>query len=305
MGQGVPVKISHIVAIAMLSGISVPAFAETLDNDKVVQLVKVGLGDEAVIAKIKSSAAQYDTSTDGLITLKNAGVSSSVIAAMIEASSGANVSANAAWSSDSPNPSVPHPSGIYLLADWLSEPKMAVLDPTTSNQTKTGGFLGYALTGGLASMSFKTVLPNAHARTVTEKTRPKFYFYFDQAGRSLSNGAAATLWATGAVTSPNEFSLVRFQVKDSRREARVGKFNIGGAKAGVMDEDRIAFGYKAVAPGVFEVLPEADLAPGEYGFIYSVSTGGGVGMAGVGAQTSKIFDFSVAARPVQAKAAKR
>lgn len=287
-----------ITAAMFAAFCSAPAVAETLDNSKVVDLTKVGLGEEAVIAKIKSSATQFDVSTEALIALKNAGVSSPVIAAMIEASNGANVSANATVSSDSPDPRVPHPSGVYLLADWLAPPKMQVIDPTTSNQTKTGGFLGYALTGGIASMSFRTVVPNAHARTTTQQARPTFYFYFDQAGRSLSNGGSSAIWSAGAVTSPNEFSLVRFKVKDDRREARVGKFNIGGAKSGVMDEDRIPMIYTAIVPGVYEVKPDRDLPVGEYGFIYSSSSGGGgIGLAGVGAMTSRIFDFSVAAAP--------
>jgi hypothetical protein len=290
-------RVTLAVALAAVT-FSVPVAAETLNNANVIELVKIGLGDEAVVAKIKASAAQFDTSTSALIALKQAGASSSVIAAMIEAANGANVSANAQMSSDSSDPKVPHPSGIYLLADWLPEPKMMVIDATTSNQTKTGGFLGYALTAGIASMSFKTVVPRPNARVVTQRTRPTFYFYFDQAGRSLSNGGGSAFWVAGAVTSPNEFSLVRFDVKSDRREAKVGKFNIGGAKAGVMDKDRIPFTYTTIAPGVYEVKPDNELAGGEYGFIYSASTGGGgVGIAGMGAQTSKIFDFSI---PVQA-----
>ena len=158
-----------------------------------------------------------------MIALKKSGVSSPVIAAMIEAANGAGVSANATSSSDSPDPKVPHPSGIYLLAQWMPDPKMLAIDPITSNQTKTGGFLGYALTAGIASISFKTVVPNAHARVAADVVRPTFYFYFDQANRSLSSGGAASLWLSGSVTSPNEFSLVRFKVKDGRREAKVGK----------------------------------------------------------------------------------
>jgi hypothetical protein len=272
---------------------AVPAQAETLSNADVVELSSIGLGDEAVIAKIKTSSNQFQLTTDDMIALKKAGVSGAVIAAMLEASSGAAVSANAQMSGDSPDPLVPHPSGIYLLASWAEPPKMQVLDPTTSNQTKTGGFFGYAMTGGLASMSFKTVIPNSAARVKSTVTRPTFYFYFDQANRSLSKDGQNAIWQSGTVTSPNEFSLVRFDVKKNSREAKVGKFNIGGAKAGVMDKDRIAFSYETVVPGVFKVTPDADLPAGEYGFLYSSTTGGGVGMAGMGATTSKIFDFSI------------
>ncbi len=76
--------------------------------------------------------------------------------------------------------------------------------------------------------------------------------------------------------------------KDGRREARVGSANIGGVKTGVMDKDRIAFDYEMVRPGVFKVLPQAALAPGEYGFIYAISGGGSNG-----AMTARIFDFSI------------
>ena len=291
----------HIFAAALLVSLaSSPAHAETLDNQSVLTLVSAGLGDEAIIAKIKTSATKFDTSMDALIKLKRSGVSSPVIAAMVEASSAGPTSTNAAGSPDSPDPLVPHPSGVYLLDNSSESSRMMSIDPSTSNQTKTGGFLGYALTGGIASMSFKTVVPNPQAKTVSKVVRPVFYFYFDQSNRSLSNGGSNAIWMSGAVTSPNEFSLVRFDVKKDHREAKVGKFNIAGAKSGVMDKDRIPFTYTLVMPGVYKVVPDADLKPGEYGFIYSASTGGGgLGGAGVGAMTAKIFDFSI---PLSSKA---
>jgi hypothetical protein len=58
-----------------------------LTNGEIVNLVKADLGDEIVIAKIKNSPkAQLDVSTDALVNLKKAKVSSPVIAAMIERS---------------------------------------------------------------------------------------------------------------------------------------------------------------------------------------------------------------------------
>lgn len=280
-----------ILAAAALS--ATPLSAETLDNEAIVQLVDIGLGEEAIIAKIDATASRFDVTTNQLIGLKNAGVPSSVIAAMIAKSNAPSVSSSATVSMDDPDPMVPHASGVYLMADWLPEPKMQYIDATTTNQTKTGGFLGYALTGGIASMSFKAVIPQRSARTAATVLRPTFYFYFDEANSSLSNRGGGNFWMAGAVTSPAEFSLVKFDVKKNRREAKVGKFNIGGAKAGVMTKDQIPFDYERLAPGVFRVQPNIDLEPGEYGFLYSSQTGGGAGMASVGAQTSRIFDFSI------------
>ncbi len=287
-----------ILAASLLAACSaLPAHAETLNNDKVVQLLGFGLGDEAVIAKIKASDADYDVSTDALIALKKSGVSSPVIAAMIDASSRKATKQNAILSVDSPDPSVPHASGIYLLASWLPEPKMVPINATTSTQTKTGGFLGYALTGGIASMSFKSVVPGASARTTSDISRPTFYFYFDRA----REGGNSAVWNAGSVNSPAEFSLVKFDVKKGHREAKVGKFNIGGAKAGVMDKDRIPFTATEISPGVFEVRPDQSLVGGEYGFLVQTSTGGGPGMAGSGAMAAKIFDFSIPLPPAPKK----
>lgn len=287
---------NYIVAglSAMALFVATPASAETLSNESIVQLVEIGLGEEAIIAKINGTSAQFDVSTDSLIALKNAGVPSAIIAAMIEKGNAPVASDAASASIDSPDPMVPHAAGVYLLADWLTEPKMIMIDATTSNQTKSGGFLGYALTGGLASMSFKAVIPQKEARTASPVTKPIFYFYFDVANSSLSNRGGSTFWMSGSVTSPAEFSLVKLKVKKNRREVKVGNFSITGAKSGVMDKDQIAFDYKRLAPGVFEVTPINDLKPGEYGFLYSSQTGGGVGAAGVGAQTSRVFDFSIA-----------
>lgn len=272
------------------------AGAETLTNEGIVALVQAGLGDEAVIAKIKASSAQYQLATNDLIALKKAGVSGPVIAAMIDAGSQGITSAKATMSADSPDPMVPHPSGIYMLMDWQQPARMAKIDPTTSNQSKTGGLLGYAFTGGIASMSIKAVIPNVSARNAAARARPTFYFYFDEAQRGLSRGDGPNPWMAGpaaTITSPNEFSLVRFDVKKDRRETRIGSLNLAGAKSGVMDKDRIAFDYEQVAPGVFRVSPGAELEPGEYGFLYSVSAGGGPGIWSSGTGSARIFDFAI------------
>lgn len=285
----------RVFAALLACAVPMSASAETLTNATVVTLVKAGLGDEAVIAKIKATPNQFDLSTEQVIALKQQGVPSPVIAAMLDSGNSAT-SAKAVASIDSPDWRVPHPAGIYLMTGAGDAAKMARIDPTTANQTKTGGMLGYALTGGLASIKMKSVIPNRNARVRGAGVRPEFYFYFDEATTSLSHGANTGSWIAGpaaTITSPNEFTLVRFEEKDNRREARVGSFSIAGAKAGVMDKDRIAFTYDRVAPGVFRVRPEADLAPGEYGFLYSMSAGAGTGMYSSGVMTARVFDFAV------------
>lgn len=282
-------KRSSLVALCLAAALvaPAPASAETLDNNSVITLTSAGLGDEAIVAKIKASTPNFELSTDQLLTLKAKGVSSRVIAAMIEAS---NPKAAAPQSSTtSPDPMIPHPAGVYLFADQREAAHMVRIDATVTNQAKTGGIFGYALTGGIASMSIKAAIQNDTARVQTAITTPVFYFFFDESNQS-TQGTVAT-WASGTaatVTSPSEFTLIELIKKTGRREARVGSMNIGGAKTGVMDKDRLAFTYELIRPGVFKVTPSATLKPGEYGFIYSLAGGGANG-----ALTARIFDFSI------------
>lgn len=274
---------SKLILAAILLAAGGPAIAEKLTNDQVVGLANAGLGDEVVIAKIKASEPDFDLSSEQILSLKARGVSAPIIAAMLDrttAKAGAPV-----LSVDSIDPQVPHPSGVYLVDGG----KMRRIDATMSNQAKTGGIFGYALTGGIASVSVKASIQNASARVKSSVHKPIFYFFFDESNPGLVQNASA--WSAGSaatVTAPSEFSLVRLTAKQDRREARVGSMNIGGAKTGVMDKDRLAFEYELVRPGVYKVMPSSELPTGEYGFIFSIQ-GGGSG----GAMTAKIFDFAV------------
>jgi hypothetical protein len=48
-------------------------------------MVKAGLDDSIIIAKIKTSKCQFDTTPDTLITLKQSGASAAVMRAMTQA----------------------------------------------------------------------------------------------------------------------------------------------------------------------------------------------------------------------------
>lgn len=269
-------------AILCTALIAAPLAAASLTSDQIVQLTKMGLGDDAIIAKIKADSATFDLSTDQMLELKSKGVSSAVIAAMV--TTGIPNTASE-MSVDSPDPNVPHPAGVYLLQTSQNGQRMLRIDATSSSQMKTGGIFGYALTGGIASMSMKVSIPGASARAKTRAVRPTFYFFFDQS----QQGAAASSFLTSTYLggSPAEFNLVKLKSNKKVREAKVGKMNIGGAKMGVMDEDRIEFDYDTVRPGVYKVTPRTNMAAGEYGFLYSLG-GGQAGAAG-----ARIFDFTV------------
>ena len=277
-----------LVAVSTICLQSNAVFAQTsntevLNNQTVVSLVGAGLGSESVIAKIKASAGSYDTSINALILLKQSNVPDAVIAAMVDRSN-SPVLANATTDNSSPNPLAAHSPGIYIF-EPAGAGRMHRIDATVSNQTKSSGLLGYALTSGIASMKMKSVVPNPFARVRTTERRPTFYFYLNPKGvmAEVSQFGSPLNAVAG---SPNEFSLLRLDQKKDRREVAVGSINaFSGIKTGVGDKARIAFTYEDVAPGVFKVTPSAAILPGEYGFILSMTSTGGAG--------ARIFDFSV------------
>jgi hypothetical protein len=279
--------------------------AETLDNQAVVMLTQAGLGPDAVIAKIRTSTSNFDLSTEQLVRLKQSRVSDSVIAAMLEASTRTSVSATAAVGASNLNdPKTTRPSGIYLRTEWEQAPIMTRLDATTSAESRSTGRLASALTYGIAKVRAKMVLPTPGARVQVGNPRPVFYFYFDQTNTSLSQGSSgnnpfASLMgqAQAPVTSPNEFALVRFAQVGNNREIETASANILGSSSGTASTQRVNFTYEDVAPGIYKVMPQSDLAVGEYGFVYANSGSNAMmQIYGVGGGGSKVFDFAIKAQ---------
>src|SRR5262245_4809674 len=58
---------------------------ETLTNDAVIAMVKGGLGEGLIIAKIRSTPSSFDLRSDALVAMKQAGVSDSVLEVMMTA----------------------------------------------------------------------------------------------------------------------------------------------------------------------------------------------------------------------------
>ncbi len=67
------------------SGRPAQSVPHVMNNQDVVQMVRAKISDDVVVAKIKQSKTKFDTSVQGLVTLKQAGVSDGVISVMMSA----------------------------------------------------------------------------------------------------------------------------------------------------------------------------------------------------------------------------
>jgi hypothetical protein len=263
-----------VACLAVLVGTTV--WAETLNNDGVIQLHKLGLGDSVVVEKIKGSTCQFDTSVSALKGLKDAGLSDAVIAAMITAGSSSSGS-TAATSGDPNDPAAAHESGIWLYETVDGKPRMTEMKPSPIDEVKTGS--GFGIGWGGAARS-RAILSGLHASLQVAESQPVFYFYFDKEAEGLSSAGTSA-------TTPDDFNLAVMDLHKDKGERRleIGKYTMGGARLGLNKKDVQPINSEKVADRVFKVTPVSPLKPGEYAFVdlrAANITGGG-----------KLFDFGI------------
>lgn len=267
---------------------------ETMTNAEVISLIKAGLNPTLVINKIRTSKTNFDLSTDALIKLKQEGISDEIVTAMLEAKSGksvstapANVPAAGTNAGDPNDPMSPHGFGIYLFEEKDGVKKMTQLTPNVSAQNRTGGGFTASITPfGLGKVKTKANLPGTTAALQLLDPKPVFYFYLDTNSGGLNT-------SSGIPSTPNEFALVRFNVRSDNREVTIAKSNAYGSKGGLSDEYVMEFDAQQVSNGVFRVTPKSNLKNGEYGF-YLINSGNSNASAAIGA---KFFDFGVKLQP--------
>lgn len=262
MKTGVRILTLAFVVCSFVVGVVLAG--ETLSNDSIIDLHKLGLGDSVIVEKIKTSSCNFDTSTDALKKLKDAGIGDTVLAAMISGGGAKSVKAGG----DSNDPLAPHSTGVYLYQTVDGKPKMVTMASSQVERVRSGGGWGMAY-GGTSKQ--RAVLGGLSAGMQLSERRPVFYFYLTEGLESMAS-------------SPNQFALCQFELKKDKNERRlvVGKASWGGASFGVDAKSMRDFTTEKVGEGIFKVVPNNDLAPGEYAFV--LASGGGV---------SRMFDFGV------------
>jgi len=258
-----------------------------LTNQDVKDLVSVGLSSDVIVDKIQAAAAtNFDTSVSALKDLKTANVPDAVIRAMINPHPPSEGSEESPAPPGDPNdPNSAHDPGIYMYAKGQSGFQMTMLEPTVYSEGKSGGVFKSAMTYGIAKIKWKAVVRGAHANLQSNDVNMVFYFYFEESNAGLSHASF------GGTTTPNEFTLLKFESKKDSRETVVMKANAFGASSGTDEKANAAFTFTKLRPGVYKVVPSASLSPGEYCFLSASMGVGGFGAGAAGA--NRLFDFAV------------
>jgi hypothetical protein len=286
-----------LLLIALLSS---PCFSQEkkdlLTNANVVSLFKAGLSTPVILTTIRNSDTNFDVSTNAIIALKNDGVPDAVIQAIINKQAANPLTTTSTGQSNSTGGDQTLnnlQAGIYY-EDPMSNTKTQ-LDENVFSQSKSGSFVLAAVTYGIAKTKAKASLSGAQANFQIPNADPVFYFIFpaNNGGNSIGNERDAAGWFDNA-TNPNEFLLIKFKVTKKSREVVTGSFgSYSGFSSGIADDDKVAYHFSKVSPGVYKVYFESPLQLGEYAFIFAGASAGSAYSLGGGTTSQKAFDFSV------------
>ena len=143
---------------------------ETLTNAKIIDMVKIGLSQPLIIAKIKASKGNYDTSTTAIKQLKDEGVSDALILAMLQ--SGSSVEKidnnNSSMSNDSNQT-----SGEKIVLQDGTPIKLRVGRTMSSADAKTGETVDFEVLEEV-KVGDKIVIPrNGVALGTVTRAKPK------------------------------------------------------------------------------------------------------------------------------------
>lgn len=136
-------RVSLFCCVLLVVALSSPFIGaqDMVTNARVIEMTKLGLGDDIIIARMKTGSCQFALSDSDLAQLKKANVSDKVIAAMLEAS-------------------------------VVTRPRVNVdgnpLEVHTIGQEKIGGRLGHAVSLHIKSVKDKAYLQGQHRLCVCQ-----------------------------------------------------------------------------------------------------------------------------------------
>jgi hypothetical protein len=233
-----------VLVAAVFLASCLPAIAEKLTNESVLELQRLGLAEDLIIRKIQSSESSFDLSTDGLKQLKAGGVSDDIIRAMMGGTEPLKLTAKRSTPAVISNdPLAPHDDGLWLFQQTAEGSKMTRL--IAKDAGRSSGW----------NKKTRATLYGASATLQVTGPLPTFYYY--NSGETAEDDA-------------NDLALARMEVRAEKNDRRlaVGKEGFfGGKKSGLDPKAYVPVVVEKAAPGIFKVIPAQNLNRGEYCFI--------------------------------------
>jgi hypothetical protein len=246
-----------------------------LTNQDVLEMTKAKFSDLTIAKSIQTNQQEFDVSAPALLRLKKAGVSDSVLDAMLAAVGG----------NKGPAPAEGKPVEIKavlpMAEDLPSEVGVFVrqkgnlleMEPEVVNW-RSGGVIKSMVTGGLDKGHVNGTVPGPHSPVTISWSRLGV------------DGALEFYIRCQEGNSASEYQLMHLWDKGDRREFRSVTGGIlhrsGGAQLNVMK-----FKFEKIAPRTYKIQL-GDLQPGEYGFLAPGASG-----SSNAASLGKIYTFRI------------
>jgi len=221
-----------------------PAAPQAMDNASIIRLSTSGLSEELIVQTIGATPGHYDTTTDGIIAMKKAGITDKEIGAMLTKNANPNGPAPVPVIASGPT----LPPGVDEVGVYYKDKNGAWVEfqPEIVNY-KSGGVLKSIATDGIVKGD-----KNGH---VPGKT----------AALSVSHPVDILIY-TPEGTAYNEYQLLKLRQNSNNREFRSETGGVFHSSSGA-ERDRLDFTATKIGPRLYEFSLAPELKTGEYGIL--------------------------------------
>jgi len=220
------------------------AAPQAMDNASIIRLSTSGLSEELIVQTIGATPGHYDTTTDGIIAMKKAGITDKEIGAMLTKNANPNGPAPVPVIASGPTlPPGVDEVGVYYKdknGNWVE------FQPEIVNY-KSGGVLKSIATDGIVKGD-----KNGH---VPGKT----------AALTLNHPVDILIYAPEG-TAYNEYQLLKLRQNSNNREFRSETGGVFHSSSGA-ERDRQDFTATKIGPRLYQFSLGPEKTPGEYGIL--------------------------------------
>ena len=268
---------------------STAAVPAPLMNKDIIRLVQAKISDDLIVSKIRTSKTKFDTSVDGLIALREAGVSDRIVAVMMNPTAAESAASSPAPAQTSPAPPPPPPPVEVQLKPGFTPSNVAGNASATVSTAAKSAVAARPADPGQAPQNygvymqengelkplgriqtkvqlskFRTIvknwvpfmrekidinIPGAHSTSRHEVLRPNFYAYFPPS-RDVS-----------------KFKLLQAKITGQKLDQRtIANASILFSTEQNQDEVLCDIGPTNVKD-LYRISPREDLPSGEFGFV--------------------------------------
>ena len=219
-----------------------------MDNSAVIKLQKSGLSEDLIVQTITASPGHYDTSADGLIALKKAGITDKEVGAMLSKNANPNGPAPVASMVAAPAAGSSLPTGVDEVGVYYKDKNGAWVEfsPEVVNY-KSGGALKSFASYGIVKQD-----KNGHLQGSTAKL-------------SVTHPVTVLIYAPEG-TAPTEYQLLKLRPNSSSREFRSETGGVVHTSSGA-ERDAQEFTATKIGPRLYTFDLDPSLKPGEYGIL--------------------------------------